>query len=110
MLCVLLHVLLGVVLLMRPEAAQISEALIADAAAVRLLSRVNPQVRFQHVGPSEGFRALRAAVRSFFRVDAFVLLQVDAVEEAVAAERALERPLAILTHVDAFMGVKVPGV
>lgn len=92
---------------MRPEAAQISEALIADAAAVRFLSRVNSQVRFEHVRPSERFRTLRAAVRPLFGVNAFVLFQVDTIEEAVAAEGALVRPLALLTHVDPFMGVKM---
>lgn len=94
-------------LLMRPEAAQIGEALVADAAAVWFLSRVNAQVCFQYVGPREGFGTLSAAVWSLFGVNAFVLLQVDAIEEAVATEGALERPLALLTNVDPFVCVKV---
>lgn len=101
------HVLLGVMPLMRPEAAQIGEALIADAAVVRFLARVNAQVCFQHVRPRERFGTLSAAVRAFFSVNPFMLLQVDAIEEAVATEGALERPLALLTHVDPFVCVKM---
>lgn len=95
---------------MSPKAAQIGEALITDAAAVGFLSGVDAQVRFEYIRTCEGLGALSAAVRPLFSVDTFMLLQVDAIEEAVSAERTLVGPFSLLAHMDPFVGVEVPGV